>query len=98
MAPSYSCRNTAQARRAQNELTRFRYDVMLHVGEQAPPQWTARGSTGRSRVCRAIHLSEILQKTQPEMLGLTGVPNARIGLEAAGGGVAHSEDGAGTVE
>ncbi len=25
--------------RAQNELTRFRYDVVLHVGEQAPPTY-----------------------------------------------------------
>ncbi len=40
--------------RAQNELTRFRYDVVLHIGEQAPPRvdcawldWKKQGLTRR---------------------------------------------------
>ena len=69
--------------RVHNELTRFRYDVVLHIGEQAPPRvesawlnWNNQGLTRKSLV-------EILQKTQPEMLGITGVPNARLRAEAA---------------
>ena len=68
--------------RAENELTRFRYDVVLHVGKHAPPRvecgwldWEAQGLTRGS-------LAEILDKTQPEMLGLTRVPNARLRDEA----------------
>ena len=70
--------------RAHNELTRFRYDVVLHVGEQSPPSvecawldWKKQGLTRESLV-------EILQQTQPEMLGLTGVPNARLSAEVVG--------------
>ena len=83
--------------RAHNELTRFRYDVVLHVGEQAPPRvdcawldWKKQGLTRESLV-------EILQKTQPEMLGLTGVPNARLSAEVAALEWLTSEDGAATV-
>ncbi len=82
--------------RAHNELTRFRYDVVLHVGDQAPPRvecawldWRKQGLTRHS-------LAEILQKTQPEMLGITAVPNARLFSEA----VAVewlAEDGASTI-
>jgi amino acid adenylation domain-containing protein len=67
---------------AHNELTRFRYDVTLHVGEQAPPRmdcawldWCKQGLTRASLV-------EILDKTQPEMLGLSGIPNARLREES----------------
>jgi non-ribosomal peptide synthetase component F/SAM-dependent methyltransferase/acyl carrier protein len=83
--------------RAQNELTRFRYDVVLHVGEPAPPRvecawlnWTKQGLTRASLV-------EILHETQPEMLGLTGVPNARLRTEAAAMEWLSDEFGAGTV-
>ena len=83
--------------RAHNELTRFRYDVMLHVGIEAPPQvecawldWTKQGLNRES-------LKEILQKTQPEMLGVTSVPNARLRAEAAAVDWLSDEDGAGTV-
>jgi amino acid adenylation domain-containing protein len=83
--------------RMQNELTRFRYDVILHVGEQAPPRvecawlnWTKQALTRDS-------LMEILEKTQPEMLGLTAVPSARLRTEAVSVEWLNDEFGAGTV-
>jgi amino acid adenylation domain-containing protein len=83
--------------RVQNELTRFRYDVVLHIGKEAPPRvecawlnWTKQGLTRES-------LREILQKTQPETLGLTAVPNARLRIEAAILAWLNDEPGAGTV-
>jgi acyl-CoA synthetase (AMP-forming)/AMP-acid ligase II/acyl carrier protein len=82
---------------AHNELTRFRYDVVLHVGEQAPPRvdcawldWTKQGLTRGS-------VAEILQKTQPEMLGLTAVPNARLSEEASALKMLMSDDGPATA-
>ena len=82
---------------AHNELTRFRYDVVLHVGEQTPPQvecpwleWKKQGLTRQS-------LLEILQNTQPEMLGLTGVPNARLQFEAMLLDWLFGDDGSGTA-
>ena len=81
----------------QNELTRFRYDVLLHVANHKPPQvecawldWKRQGLTRES-------LAEILRKTQPEMLGLTSVPNARLRAEALAVEWLSAEDGAGTV-
>jgi SAM-dependent methyltransferase len=63
--------------RAHNELTCFRYDVVLHVGERLPKlecAWLDWRDNGLSRE----RLLEILQKTQPAALGLTGIPNARV--------------------
>jgi amino acid adenylation domain-containing protein len=68
---------------AHNELTRFRYDVVLHIGNSPSPRahcawldWTKQALTPEL-------LREILHKTEPEMLGLSGVPNARLSTEAA---------------
>jgi amino acid adenylation domain-containing protein len=63
---------------AHNELTRFRYDVTLHVGEQAPPRMDCAWLDWRKQGLNRSALVEILDKTQPEMLGLAGVPNARL--------------------
>ncbi|MBN4003654.1 non-ribosomal peptide synthetase [Nostoc sp. LPT] len=63
---------------SQNELTKFRYDVILHVDDKAPStteiswlDWNKEDLT-LSSVCR------ILGETAPQFLGLTGVPNARV--------------------
>ena len=59
--------------RAYNELTRFRYDVVLYVGNEPSPRvecpwldWKKQGLTLSS-------LENLLQTTQPELLGLTGI-------------------------
>jgi amino acid adenylation domain-containing protein len=83
--------------RAHNELTRFRYDAVLHVAHQAPPRvqcawldWKEQGLTRES-------LLELLQKTQPEMLGVSGIPNARLRTEAAALTWLNAEDAVATV-
>ena len=83
--------------RAHNELTRFRYDVVLHVGDQAPPRVECAWLDWRKQGLTCESLAEILQKTQPEMLGLTGVPNARLRTEAMALEWLNAEDGPGTV-
>jgi amino acid adenylation domain-containing protein len=67
---------------ARNELTSFRYDVVLHVGRPVPLlecpwiDWSDENlSPGRLR--------EILDSTRPEMLGLAGVPNPRVQRDVA---------------
>jgi acyl carrier protein len=52
--------------------------------------WTRQGLTRES-------LAEILRKTQPEMLGLTGVPNARLRDEAVEVDWLLAEEGSGSV-
>ncbi|MBA3767233.1 MAG: methyltransferase domain-containing protein, partial [Acidobacteria bacterium] len=65
---------------ADNELTRFRYDVVLHVGEAAAAdaeqevawkQWD-KGGLSIARV------RQLLEETRPELLGIARVPNGRV--------------------
>ncbi len=71
--------------RAHNELTRYRYDVVLHVGlpgESVPDSdaptswhdWTREGLDLES-------LRERLQRERPETLAVSGVPNARLAFD-----------------
>ncbi|MCP5155131.1 MAG: amino acid adenylation domain-containing protein [Ectothiorhodospiraceae bacterium] len=65
-----------------NELTRFRYDAILHVGPRAEPldesgwpEWTGQGlDLDRLRAMLAAH---------PEILGVRGVPDARVAADLA---------------
>ena len=60
-----------------NELNKFRYDVVLHIGAKVPTldipwlDWQEEKLT-------VAKLRQILVNEQPEFLGITGVPNARI--------------------
>jgi len=64
--------------RARNELTRFRYDVLLHVGVEESPRVDCSWLDWKSQGLTTSLLREILERTQPAMLGLTGVPNALL--------------------
>ncbi|MDQ1592735.1 MAG: hypothetical protein QOG71_3362 [Pyrinomonadaceae bacterium] len=69
-----------QLKRGQhhNELTRFRYDVVLHVGEQtaatADVQWLDWQQDALTLDAVRRHLTE----TAPDTLGVRRVPNARL--------------------
>jgi amino acid adenylation domain-containing protein len=82
--------------RAHNELTRFRYDVTIHIGEHSPASVDCAWLDWRKQGLNRAALIEILGKTQPEMLGVTGVPNARLREETAAMGWLADEAG-GTV-
>ncbi|HYG63964.1 MAG TPA: amino acid adenylation domain-containing protein, partial [Thermoanaerobaculia bacterium] len=63
-----------------NELTRFRYDVVLHVehpGEGEQPAWLDWQEEGLTLPA----LRERLAREEPELLGLRRVPNARVAAE-----------------
>jgi len=80
--------------RYRNELTRFRYDVILEVGgpeqDDADPEhldWTAAG-------LNAAKLEKRLQKLGDDGLLITGIPDARLEAEAEALAVLeHAEDG-----
>ncbi|HEV2759290.1 MAG TPA: condensation domain-containing protein [Acidimicrobiales bacterium] len=64
--------------RFHNELSRFRYDVVLHVGDTAEPvtaseslDWTGEGLTLTS-------LRPLLVSRGRRPLGITAIPNARV--------------------
>ena len=67
-----------------NELSRYRYDVLLHVGGGRPPVPVARWLDWDAEGLTVDALAGVLAGTG-EAVGVTGVPNAR--LEAPGRGV-----------
>ncbi len=62
--------------RAVNELTQFRYSVILHVGETPElvkvARWEQWGEEGLER------MRELLKREQPAMIGFKGVSNKRV--------------------
>jgi amino acid adenylation domain-containing protein len=79
-----------------NEITRFHYDAILHIGEQVSatkniqwldwqPDWTKAS------------IRELLQTTEAEILGLRHVPNARLETEIKTQRWLASNDGPETV-
>jgi amino acid adenylation domain-containing protein len=63
--------------RHHNELTRFRYDVTFYIGHDVQPialpcwDWQKEGLTLDA-------VRQTLLETGPEVVGITGVPNARL--------------------
>jgi len=82
--------------RAHNELTLFRYDVILHVGQPIPAtncawmDWKAQGLT-------VARLREILKETRPGLLGVTNVANARLCEASAAARILSSDEGSSTI-
>jgi amino acid adenylation domain-containing protein len=64
--------------RAANELTRFRYDVVLHVGGT-----DAGGAAPRPHAWTSMVELERLLMDRPAALAVLGLPNARLAGEAA---------------
>lgn len=76
-----------QLKRGQhhNELTRFRYQVILQVGDsQDNPPPTILWHNWRQEQWSLPSLRQRLQEEQPERLGLRLIPNARVQEEMSG--------------
>jgi SAM-dependent methyltransferase len=63
---------------AQNELTRFRYDVILYVKPHKKPSSTAEWLDWSKELLTLASVRERLSIDEPPMLGIAGVPNARV--------------------
>ena len=67
--------------RRLNEMAAFRYDVVLHVGAPAGttlnPAWMDYEGSGLTLTA----LRHLLEEGRPDILALSGVPNARIPAE-----------------
>ena len=67
--------------RVHNELTSFRYDVVLHVGNPVSDlecpwmDWSAEDLS-------LERLRETLDRDRPELLGVAGIPNVRVQRDA----------------
>jgi amino acid adenylation domain-containing protein len=72
-----SCRVELKAGQAENELTRFRYDVTLRVeAANSIPGCSAVLAWGRE-TSSLSGIREMLSQSQPECLRITGIPDAR---------------------
>ncbi|WP_424102173.1 non-ribosomal peptide synthase/polyketide synthase [Moorena producens] len=62
----------------QNELTKFRYDVILHVGQEVcatvTPEWLDYDQEGLN----LSTIKQILLDKKPEVVGIQHIPNARL--------------------
>ncbi|MEH2366281.1 amino acid adenylation domain-containing protein, partial [Nostoc sp.] len=67
---------------AQTEMSRFRYDVVLHLDQTisavAEPQWLDWQSHQQLNL---ETIERILTTQQPDLLGIKDIPNARLTLE-----------------
>ncbi|HYG65328.1 MAG TPA: amino acid adenylation domain-containing protein, partial [Thermoanaerobaculia bacterium] len=90
--------------RIHNELTRFRYQAVLRVGEEAAPVSAApaapveiRWLDWRRDGLDLEGLRRLLRERRPEGLGLLGIPNARTATDSAAVRLLAREDGLATA-
>ncbi len=67
--------------RAHNELTLFRYHVVINIGQSPAAKLPVEWRDWRREQFSVDLVKELLQREQPEVLGLTAVPNARLAAE-----------------
>jgi amino acid adenylation domain-containing protein len=63
--------------RFRNEMSEYRYDVILHVGGKAPAYSDCAWLNWREQKLSLAELGKVLAETSPEMLGIMELPNAR---------------------
>ncbi|MCC5644522.1 amino acid adenylation domain-containing protein [Nostoc sp. CHAB 5824] len=65
----------------QNELNKFRYDVILHIGHEVNPKIDVPWLDWHKEQLTPAIVRRSLIETQPEILALACVPNARVAAE-----------------
>ncbi len=64
-----------------NELTKFRYDVVLHVGTKVLAQDATVWLDWRQDQMSCTQIRQLLHEQQPECIGITHIANARLSQE-----------------
>lgn len=67
--------------RHHNELTAFRYDVVLRLGAESHPTAESSSLDWQAQSLTPDRVRELLLQTDPEVLHVTRVPNARLHAE-----------------
>ena len=70
-----------KAGRFHNEITRFRYDVLLQVGEAESAEVEIPWLDGAERGLAALDIPQLLPQTDAGFAGITRVPNGRLFAE-----------------
>ncbi|MEH2349577.1 MAG: amino acid adenylation domain-containing protein [Nostoc sp.] len=61
-----------------NELTKFRYDVVIHVGHEIYPTVDISWLDWQQEKFTLASVRQLLIETEPDILGIVNVPNARV--------------------
>ncbi len=64
-----------------NELTKFRYDVIIHVGHEIYPTVDISWLDWQQAKLTLPSVRQLLIETEPDILGIANVPNARVSLD-----------------
>ena len=83
--------------RYRNELTKFRYDAILHIGNGPVPRVEGRWLHWQKDLPDIAALSQMLIESRPEILGVTGLLNARVAEDVRALELIIAEDAPGTV-
>jgi amino acid adenylation domain-containing protein len=78
--------------RVSNELTRYRYDVVLHSGEPISAVAVCEPMDWRTAVGSIAKLDEALSERRWGAVRLTSIPNIRLAREAAAQGLIEMSD------
>ena len=62
----------------RNELTQFRYDVILHAGQEEPAGLVVERLDWESQRLTLPRLTQRLERDRPAHLMVCGLPNARV--------------------
>jgi len=83
--------------RQRNEMSEFRYEVVLRVGQNSAVQPACEWLDWQKEQLTVAALLRRLNESRPEMLAVTGVPNARVALAVETWQLAHQQDSPQTV-
>jgi amino acid adenylation domain-containing protein/non-ribosomal peptide synthase protein (TIGR01720 family) len=64
-----------------NELTKFRYDVIIHVGHEIYPIVDISWLDWQQAKLTLPSVRQLLIETEPDILAIANVPNARVSLD-----------------
>jgi amino acid adenylation domain-containing protein len=80
-----------------NELTQFRYDVILHLQPQVHISSTINWLNWQQQGVTLNTLAQLLKSNQPEVLGLRRIPNSRLTAVVKAGELLKQEPAPATV-
>jgi amino acid adenylation domain-containing protein len=83
--------------RHHNELTQYRYDVVIHVGAVEAPEVDAQWLDWEKQGLTLGELRRTLRESEPALLSVAGVPNARLSKAVEAVGLLASRESSETV-
>ena len=83
--------------RYHNEISKFRYDVILHIEKQVSPTAEFQWLDWQKNELTVSAVRDLLKENKPELLGIKNIPNPRLSQEIKLLDLLHSDTGLTTV-